>query len=311
MCGLSACAAPHLKPSVRPANARLAPPVCTPALAATLPLDPADDYAVVTGVLNQVPARYVLDTGAEVSHVTPWAVGHYHLMTAPGASDEVLGLGGVVRVGSVAAEIGLGGQVTRAVLPVVTLPAGTAGGLPYAGLIGADVLSAFDVEVSMPERVVRLWRVDGCSGDHTGWTGPHWPVPLVRTPGGRLQLTVVLDDTLVTAMLDTAANISVLSAAGAARLGLTPAMLARDPPGRGRGVDGRSMRSHLHGFQVMAVGPELSVHPRLMVSAAALPEADMLLGLDWLRDRRVWISWRTRTMYVQHIGPGDAGRHAR
>ncbi len=265
---------------------------------ASLPLV-RSSHVVVEGKLNQQPARFVLDTGAEASHVTPWAVTQFNLARSRSDPTQITGVGGTLLAENVFAGIELGGSEVRRVVPVVGLPMRPADGPPYAGLLGADLLSQYDVEISFPDRRVRLWDADGCSGDYTGWSDTHWSVPLHRTTGGRLQLQVGLDGTPLMALLDSGANVSIITEPAARRLGLTPALLEADRPGRGQGVDGNQLGSRLHRFASMTIGPERLERPRLVVSTATVQQADMLLGADWMRARRVWISWSSRQVFVQ------------
>jgi hypothetical protein len=55
----------------------------------------------------------------------------------------------------------------------------------------------------------------------------------------------------------------------------------------------------LHRFAELRIGPDVSRDPRLWVASAhVVPIVDMLLGVDWLRSRRVWLSYATRQFFV-------------
>jgi hypothetical protein len=55
----------------------------------------------------------------------------------------------------------------------------------------------------------------------------------------------------------------------------------------------------LHRFSELQIGPEVTRNPQLWVaSARVVPIVDMLLGVDWLRTRRVWLSYATRQFFV-------------
>jgi hypothetical protein len=83
------------------------------------------------------------------------------------------------------------------------------------------------------------------------------------------------------------------------RLGLTPALLARDPGGNGSGIGPAPVFMHRHRFETLSVGPDTTPSPQLWVSAIrVVPIVDMLLGADWLRTRHVWLSFATRQIFV-------------
>ena len=272
---------------------------CHTETVATLPLSPGTRHVVVPGKLKQSDARYILDTGAERSSVVPDAVQQFGLAHTRSGQARTLGVGGIVTSRTVFANIELGGFETRREVPVVGTPVRVPEGTPLAGIIGADLLSNYDLEISFPERRVRLWRVRDCTGDYTGWAGRHWSVPLRRTTAGRLMLSVTLDGQQLTAMLDTGSNATMLGSDGARRLGLSEASMAADPSGFSRGVDANLLQSRLHRFNTLTIGPETLSGPRLAVSEAHLSQEDLLLGTDWLQSRRAWISWATRQILVQ------------
>jgi hypothetical protein len=101
------------------------------------------------------------------------------------------------------------------------------------------------------------------------------------------------------ALLDTGASASLVTAAGMFRLGLTAAILAHDPGGNGAGVGPTPVYMHLHRFGELRVGPDATRDPTLWVAPVhVVPIVDMLLGADWLRSRRVWISFATKQIFV-------------
>lgn len=270
---------------------------CALSAVATLPLEERS-HLVVPGRLNRVDSWFVLDTGAEISHVTPEGARRAGLAIGPGLT-RIEGMGGTIVAPNALADIELGGTEVRRLLPVAALPLTAVAGQVYGGLIGADLISEYELEVSMPERRVRLWRASHCEGDYVPWAGVHWAVPLHRTAEGRLLLLVTLDGTAVSALLDTGANGTMIGAHTAGRLGLDPDVVARGRAVWSRGVDGNRVQAHEHRVATMSVGNETVRGPTLLVSLAEMPEGDMILGTDWLRSRRIWISWGSRQMFVQ------------
>jgi hypothetical protein len=56
---------------------------------------------------------------------------------------------------------------------------------------------------------------------------------------------------------------------------------------------------HLHRFGELHVGMDTTRDPMLWVAPVhVVPIVDMLLGADWLRSRRVWISFATKQIFV-------------
>ena len=54
-----------------------------------------------------------------------------------------------------------------------------------------------------------------------------------------------------------------------------------------------------HRFAELRVGPDTTRDPMLWIARVnVVPIVDMLLGADWLRSRRVWLSFATRQVFV-------------
>ncbi|MBO0712445.1 MAG: retropepsin-like domain-containing protein, partial [Acetobacteraceae bacterium] len=163
---------------------------------------------------------------------------------------------------------------------------------PVAGLLGADVLAGFDVEIDGPGKRLALHEPGaGCV--------PPWPsesVPLRRT-GDRLSVTARLDGRPVEALIDTGSLSVVLDIEAALGFGVGRAALARDPGGISGGVDMREATYHWHRFASLAVGPVVTRNPVMTVTGIG-EQAPMLLGASWFAPRRVWLSFATRRMFI-------------
>jgi predicted aspartyl protease len=117
--------------------------------------------------------------------------------------------------------------------------------------------------------------------------------------GEQVRVPVTIDGKTVDAMLDSGAGLSILRAEPAQRLGVTPAALAGDPDITVRGVGAGVVGVRLHRFDAVAVGA-MPIGPfPIAVGEAEFGSADMLLGLDFPRTRRVWLSYRTERLFVQ------------
>jgi hypothetical protein len=66
-----------------------------------------------------------------------------------------------------------------------------------------------------------------------------------------------------------------------------------------RGVDGSAIRLRIHRFGFVSVGNDLLTGPLIGVGDIQPGSPELLLGLDYLRQRKVWISYRTERIFVQ------------
>ncbi len=270
---------------------------------AEVPLDVAAGSILVPVVVEGRPAGFVLDTGAERTMVSETAAGQLGLARDEWVATTMHGVGGDVRRrNAVPRSMALGGVPLRRrtvagdlSLTVADLPAEIAG-RSIAGLLGADLLASFDLDIDVPNRTLRLFTVRDCRGDFIPWPQPHGVIPAVQPVRDVLLLPVTLDGTVLRAQLDTGSATTLILAPGIARLSLPP-----DPAGPAvRGVGRDSLGTTLHRFGRMQVGPVVETDRTLPLARAfGLRVVDMLLGADWLQARRVWVSYATSQVFVR------------
>ncbi|MDO9709505.1 retroviral-like aspartic protease family protein [Paracraurococcus lichenis] len=291
------------------------PPVQVPlAEALGRPLAPAR--------INGVPVHLLIDTGAGRSSVTAETAAGLGLRQDPGRPHWIRGTGGVLVSQTVMPEtLDLAGRtLRRPPLTVHPLP-GTEGAQPaVAGVLGADLMAAYEIEWDLPQRSMLLHEVQaGCPAPVPDWADAR-PLPLpTERRGDFFLLRAMVSGRPVLALLDSGANGSSMTTATARRLGVTEAMLAAAPRSEARGADGQPrMVSHLR-FAEVRIGPEVFRGPVIGVSDLLLPPGvEMLLGLDYMRSRRFFLSHATGRAWVARpvggravaISPPDAGRAA-
>ena len=99
-------------------------------------------------------------------------------------------------------------------------------------------------------------------------------------------------------MLDSGAQTSFMSAAEALSVGVTADMLASDRKGIGNGVVAGGSTIHAHRFQSLKVGVETITNPTLIVFERVDAGSAMVLGGDYLRTHRLWISYASRKLFL-------------
>lgn len=281
------------------ANLEASGPACRATKATELPARIAHGQLVVPVRLDGKTAALLVDTGAEGSMVTPETADRLRLPRTPRRTTTIHGTGGTVvsanadvrhfEVGTIALD-----DQSLAVGPV---PAAQRFGID--GLLGADWLGGFDVDIDVPHQRLALWRVRGCDASFDPLPGTHFAVPMIRTPRGRVLIPVRVDQTRMLAYLDTGAMATIVTASAAAHLGVTDAALSRDPGGFGLGVDLRRLGFRWHRFSEFAIGPEQFRNVALPVSDVQVRVAGVLLGADYLARHRVWISQSTRRVLIE------------
>jgi hypothetical protein len=68
------------------------------------------------------------------------------------------------------------------------------------------------------------------------------------------------------------------------------------------GAAAERLNSHLHQFSRMEVGSELVHNPILIVADVNLRDADLILGVDFIASRRVWLSYGSQQIFLSHRG---------
>ena len=257
--------------------------------------------------VNGITATFILDTGAQRSLVTQDAVRRLGLDRDPWVATTMTGVGGIDRRPNAdPRSLSIAGikLVRRTLshdtsLTVGVLPGTHTGNLVIDGLLGRDFLSLFDLDLDVPARRLTLYHVTGCSGRFLPWTGAYMALPVRMEVEDAIILPVALDGKPLQAILDSGASASLLASSGIVRLGLDNSDLSADPAATIAGLGPRVVTAHQHRFRSMTVGNTTFATPVLWVEPVRLmPFADMLLGADWLAERRVWISYASRQVFT-------------
>ena len=104
-----------------------------------------------------------------------------------------------------------------------------------SGLLGADLLDLFDVELDPAAGKLTLWRLVGCHDiEPLHWTGDYAAIPMRRSADKQLRIPIWIDGADFDAILDTGAKGLYLSHAAALQAGATDAQLTQDPACRRR-----------------------------------------------------------------------------
>lgn len=281
----------------------LAASSCEATRVATAPVTVVGGRMLLDVMVDGRPATFQLDTGASLSLVTPEAVRRLDLPRDRWIASTVGGIGGIERRSVADADtIVLRGVELRqreprqgAILAVATLAAPRAGGRVIDGLLGRDLLGAFDVELDLAGATLTLWHMGDCAGRFLPWTGPYNAIGALPAYGEALVIPVRANGVPLRALPDTGATETLLTVSGMVRLGLAPG----GPEGVASGVGGRSRPIFPLRLSTLEVGKETRHDVPVLGSALRVhPIVDMLLGSDWFAAHRVWLSYATRQVFV-------------
>jgi predicted aspartyl protease len=288
---------------------------CTTKRVADLPLTVFDEKLLVNVTLDGSPEVMALDTGAGITVVSTEAAGRLNI---PHDFDHHADIGGVGGADS-ALFIGLvdtldldGVRLSHQALPIVDLPMHDGAGRKLAGFLGADVLSRFDVDLDIAGGHLGLWKATGCDTAPPPWDANADPLPIDLDEGHHILVPLRVDGVKLTAVLDTGAGGLDLTLRAGMRAGATDDALEADPVIHGTGVNNRGWTGHMHRFHTIAFGGRkltdmwVALVPSSDVARYdALIGSDGLVGMRVLHDMRLWISYRTKSLYV---APPATGR---
>lgn len=260
---------------------------------------------IVTVLANGTPLVLILDTGAQRTVVTPAAAKRIGGKTPRVEFQrEVSGIAAALP----SREIELQSFSIRevaipwhriTVAPIATPPIFLTA---LDGSLGADVLSAFDIDLDLPHKRITLYAPGHCGSPN--WSGHYAMLETGRSRSDHLFFPVLLDDHPITAIIDTGAQHTVLSAAAARLLGVTETALARDRPIKTRGAAGEELNSRVHKFGRLSFASLVIRDPEIVVSDLHLRDADIILGMDFLQTHRIWLSYASFHIF---LAKGDAG----
>jgi predicted aspartyl protease len=247
-------------------------------------------FMLLPATLESQPVRMVLDTGAEVSTISPAIARDFGLREDQANGRVLRGVGGDVRTGSVMARRFAIGTLRPGPARFSLGPSNILPGLspPVAGLLGADLLDGRDIDLDAPGGRAALYTIKSCPNFHP-WPGVSG-TPMSRTPTGLDFVVADFDGNAVRALLDTGARGSFMTRRLAASLGITDEMLLADPISVKIGISRSEIDVRLHRFDQVTLGPVTWRDVPIGVADIPLPGIDMLLGADLLGRQRVWIS---------------------
>jgi len=259
--------------------------------------------------VNGTPENFFVDTGAATTTISETVAGALNIPRDFDHTMDAFGVAGQeshLYIGQVE-DLSVGGiDVRKHAFPVAAFGAFLMadGRTSAAGLIGADILSRFDVDIDIPHRKIALWRVRGCSEVKPDWPGESPGVPIQIAISRHITVPVRIDGASLDLMLDTGAPDLLLNTLAAARAGATPEVLEENPHITGFGMNDRSYPAWLHIFRRVEIGSQIYGDVRaVVVNRGRYGDfGDGLLGVEFLKRGRVWISYSTSTFFTQQGG---------
>ena len=276
---------------------------------------------LVDVLVNGQPTRFILDTGAFFTSITPAAAAQLGLKGGELDGLRVVGVGGETKVLVTHADnFGLDG-VTFHKVDLLILGEGELGD-HAAGLIGQNFFRDMDVEYDFPHGAVRLFAPKGCGKAVMAYWAQTYSLAALTSsnpPSAALYANVTINGRTVQAELDSGAPVSLLDIAAAARSGVTtasPGTLQAEQTG---GLGKARLDTWVARFDSFKLGDEEIRNVRMAMaditegqpqrtatgshlSSQLVATPEMLLGEDFFAVHRIYAAHSQDKLYFTYEG---------
>ena len=274
---------------------------CRPSPKAELAVTPMGNIPIVAVRINGGTADFLFDTGAERTIISAAAAKRLGVAAHYEYARPMRSLGGAVSGGDARLRsFELGGMAVSnftILVGPVSLP--SVDGKPIEGLLGADFLADYEIDLDLAHRRISLFAPPPCPVGAPAWSTTYSTIAANRSLHDRLFFRVRLDGRPLAALIDTGAQLTTLDADTAAAVGVTGLSLARDPVTTLRGATAEPVTSRAHRFAELQIDSEMLRDQTIMVTRLGLQDADLVLGADFLRWQRVWLSYASHRIFLE------------
>ncbi len=278
---------------------------CHVGIIAELPVTMSGEQPTVPARINGHDVRFVADSGAFFSLISPASAAEFDLKLLPAPFLEVEGVGGNVRafVTTVKTFTHAGVDIPR----VDFIVGGSDTGRGTVGLLGQNILRLADVEYDLANGVIRLMRPKDC-GDRVlaYWitTEPFSALPIGQTSPSSPHTTAAatVNGANNRHPYDSGAAMSIHSLAGARRAGI--AIHGHDAIDGGlvSGLGRRSIQTWIVPVASFKIGGEEIRNTRLRVGDTGLPDTEMTLGDDFFLSHHIYVANGQGKLYFTYNG---------
>jgi hypothetical protein len=212
----------------------------------------------------------------------------------------VHGIGGNVAAAEVKPELVTAGgrKLPGFTFEVVPVHLPKVGDEQVDGLLGADMLGAYDIDLDIGHHLILLYDPPACAEPLLPWSRGYAAVEAHLSRHRHMSFQITLDGHALTAFIDTGAQVSLIDADATKGLGVTEAALWRDEPVIMQGVSTDVVTARAHRFDRLGLADAVLLSPTVAVTPLRLDDGDMLMGTDVLMHQRIWLSYAARRIFV-------------
>jgi predicted aspartyl protease len=286
-----------------------APPECKLIRIEEWPVRIERNMPIIDGEINGNKVAILIDTGSQRSFVTRSAVARMML------TRTNVGTTGLESVRLEELRIG---PAKRKQWNVLVSPEQDFGTQVVSLILGYDFFATVDFEFDLANRAIRLFQARDCAGSPLAYWTDAKPVEAQLQGSGEILVSVAVNGRPTLAVLDSGASVSALTMAESVRLGINAKTAGVVTAGCSIGIGRPSLDYWSAPFESFALGNEVIRNPTLRIADftretsvaqvgggqanrfAAQPQ--MILGMDFLRAHRIFVSNSQRKLYFTYAG---------
>ena len=268
---------------------------CPARQVAELAVESRDGVPIVATLVQGRPAAFIVDTGTRTSTISAAAVDRLDLDVSLTHSYLIHAFNGsFIAPAATAGRISLGAAVSRNVQFAVTGDYGPARhGIIVDGLLGADLLSRYDVDLDLARDRIGLYEKAGCAPVPPPADGDRDGLAFDADDDQRIRLRIGVNGQAADALLDSGAQQTILAQAVVMAARVEPIPVSGHDI-VATGIDGHPVRLRLFLLASLQIGPVRQQPAEARV--ADIPDA--LIGADFLRSHRVWIAYSRGRLFI-------------
>jgi tetratricopeptide (TPR) repeat protein/predicted aspartyl protease len=281
---------------------------CKLATMVEFPITMVNLRPLVTAKINDTDVRFLVDSGAFYSVLSPASSAELQLPTHPAPFGfYITGIGG----GRASASIAIAKSSTPAGLPlhnIEFLVGGSDIGTGTVGVLGQNVLHVADVEYDLGQGHIRLMKPYDCGKAVLAyWIGASGDYSVMNIESTTPQKpftagTAYVNGREIRVLFDSGAGASMLSLKAAARVGITPDSPGVVYAGATWGFGKNTIPSYIAPFSSFKIGQEEIRNTRLRIADIELFDADMLIGPDFFLSHRMYVASSQHKLYFTYNG---------
>jgi tetratricopeptide (TPR) repeat protein/predicted aspartyl protease len=284
---------------------------------AELPVTMNGHTPIVSARVNGMDARFIADTGAFFSNVTPQSAAKFRLAFEP----LPFGFYTVGATGRADVKLGLAKEFSVLGVPLhhveFLIGAPQLGG-SVDGLLGANFLTLQDAEYDLANGAIRFFEPKDCGDAEMAYwnqdqTWSELDIEPIEPDADHIIAHVAVNGVSIRAIFDTGAPESTISLEAARRAGISTSGPGVAPAGLSGGVGPQLVNTWLAPVQSLEIGQEKILGTKLRIGGLehSVGRPDMLIGADFFLSHRIFVARSQHKLYFTYNGgPVFADEHA-